>query len=37
MAEFIIDSKDYFNSEHGKLSWQRIIVQCTASLFNEVD
>ena len=31
------DSKDYFNSEHGKLSWQREIVQSTTSLFDEVD
>ena len=31
------DSKDYFNSEHGKLSWQREIVQITTSLFDEVD
>ena len=26
------DSKDYFNSEYGKLSWQREIVQSTTSL-----
>ena len=32
-----IDSKDYFNSEYGKLSWQREIVQSTTSLFDEVD
>ena len=31
------DSKAYFNSEHGKLSWQREIVQSTTSLFDEVD
>ena len=31
------DSKDYFNSEHGKLSWQREIIQSTTSLFDEVD
>ena len=35
--EVRIDSKDYFNSEHGKLSWQREIVQSTTSLFDEVD
>ena len=31
------DSKDYYNSKHGKLSWQREIVQSTTSLFDEVD
>ena len=31
------DSKDYFNSEHVKLSWQREIIQSTTSLFDEVD
>ena len=29
--------KDYFNTEHGKLSWQKEIVQSTTSLFDEVD
>ena len=29
--------KDYFNSEHGKLSWQREIVQRITSLFDEAD
>ena len=28
------DFKDYFNSEHGKLSWQREIVQSITSLFD---
>ena len=27
--EVRIDSKDYFNSEHDKLSWQREIAQST--------
>ena len=31
------DSKDYFNSEYGKLSWQREIVQSNTSVFDEVD
>ena len=31
------DSKDYFNSEHGQLSWQREIVQNATSLFDKVD
>ena len=30
------DFKDYFNSEHDKLSWQREIVQSTTCLFDEV-
>ena len=31
------DSKDYFNSEHGKLSWQSKLVQSTTRLFDKVD
>ena len=31
------DFKDYFNSDHGKLGWQREIVQSITSLFDEVD
>ena len=35
--EGLDDSKDYFSSEHGKLSWQREIVQSVTSLFDEAD
>ena len=36
-TEGLDDSKDYFSSEHVKLSWQRKIVQSTTSLFDEAD